>query len=462
MAKILNRSQYGNLSCLWGVFKANFTKVDDELRPNSLKVKSDFSNNPLDYCSGGEYFSDALSKKIEREKYCPFLEAKTDNRICQWVHSENHDPQKSKPVGQAAIALNIAGLVNLNTTANGRTQSIIWTENAEKFNKMEWPSKEASNYLVKQILGYGPILGLAYYLNNISSREIKTTDIKSELMVKPTNEVVPVNCDQGTTTQVKSWDGNTSSDASSRTTSALLSLGSSVGLVTPKGFLESQLELDKEENQTCFENFIGNDKEPSETKEKQDDIPKKLLPFFLSEWLIQRAKKGKTNFPRTYYIEKEFVSELLQSDLQVKKGINFDNFVPAATDRNKGNKCECCDENVVNNARKEYGPISRNRKMLLIEGLRKASNLNKLLDLKKLAETSSKYSDFHIKKDNQLNVLINIERYNVIFYGFPNQLIDKNKLKPLVKADKGAFGEAPEGIKTKIEKILTPDKFTSR
>jgi len=429
MANVLNRSQYGNLSCLWGVFKANFSEVGDDLALSDLKVNNDQSNNPLEFCPGGEEFPESLSERLGRDRYCPFLKSRTDERICQWVHSKEHDPQKSKPVGQTAIALDIAGLAKLNTTKSGRTKSLTWLDNALKVNKMEWGSDELNEYFINNILGYGPILGLSYYLNERDTPKVKSSDIKSNLMIKPTNDIVEVMCENGTKTIVETWDGNTSPDASARTTSALLSLASSVGLVKPKGF------------------SLNNDL---------------LNPTNVSNWLNERAKNGKRTFPRTYYIENENVAKVLNGGIEVERGINYKNFIPKPSDRNKGNRCECCKANVINMARKDYGNISRNRKMLLIEGLRKAANNDSLLDLKILSDRSCDYDSFYFNEDSQYNTLLNIERLNIIFYGFPNTVIGGHKLKPLIKAKENAFGEPPAFVKIKIDEILNDEVFLKR
>jgi len=419
LGNILNRSQYGNLSCLWAIFKTRF-KENDVIKISDLKISDEYSINSIDICHGGQSFPTFISEEIGRNRYCPFLKNRADERICQWVNSTTSDTQKSKPVGQTAIALNICGLAKLNTTKEGRTKSLTWNSGLNEIHNLKWGDETVNEFLIRNILSYGPIIGLAYYLHKFEKKIITVDQIKNHLMVKPSNEIVNSKCSNGSITPVLAWDGNTSSDPSTRTASSLFSLASSIGLVKPIDF-------------------------PEDTE---------INPYSYSNWLIERAKNGVMNFPKKFKIQIEKLESVFNDELIVKNGINYIHFIPKATDRNEGNICRCCKKNVINNARKQYGEISRNRKFLLLESLRKAKQENKLVNLKELAEKSSEHNSFCINKETQYSTLLNIERFNIIFYGFPNTIIKEHYLKPLVNTSENSFGKPPYFVGKMIDDIL--------
>ncbi|MFW9889324.1 MAG: hypothetical protein ACFFER_14145 [Candidatus Thorarchaeota archaeon] len=429
MANIINRAQYGNLSCMWAVFQSRFTQAGDSRDISELKVSERFELNPPDICTGAEIafkekpFPKSVAIDLGRERYCPHLEARTDDRICQWVQAKGDDTQKSKAVGQAAISLEFLGLGNLNLTKSGRARSITWTKEAEEIHDMDWGDPNLESYIFDNLMSYGPLIGFAYYLMRLNKLESNRFDIRNEMMVLPSSETVPTKCDNGTITDVMIWDGNTSTDAATRTTTALFILGSSIGITTPTSF------------------------------------PRRVdqTPSSVSDWLNRRALDGKKSFPRKYRINQKKIHDLFDSIPIVRKGISYIHFIPKATDRNKGNRCLCCGQNVVNNARKQFGPSSRNRKMLLLEALRIAGDEKKLVNLKELSKMSLGHKGFYTNKETQFDTLINIERENVIFYGSPNQIVDDYMLNPLVRTTTNTFGDIPRLVETKISQILNED-----
>lgn len=432
MANVINRAQYGNLSCLWAIYKSRFTSAGDSIPISNLKVSSSYGRNPYNVCEGASLAArqnplpKGIAKFLGRDEYCPFLESRTDGRACQWVHSSDvYDSQKSKPAGQAAIALEIVGLGEIEMTSSGRAQSLRWTHAAHNLSTLSWGSSKVDEYLAENALFYGPLLGLAFRLLENAQSSVSSSDVRQDMMIRPSGDVVETKCSNGTVTEVGIWDGNTSSDAASRTTSALLSLSASVGLTRPSGFPAS-----------CA-----------------------LEPSAVARWYNTRAVEGNTSFPRKYYVQIGFLDNLFRSKPLVKRGIHYIHFVPKPTDRNKGNRCSCCKENVVNNARSQYGEISMNRRYLLLQALGRASDKDSMLNLEKLAKESVRHDGFYFDTSDHLKTLLNVERENAVFYGFPNRVVDTYLLEPLVRAESGSFGNPPSAVQHTVDKILSANLY---
>jgi len=339
MTNIPNRSQYGNLSCLFAVFKSRFTKVNDTLKAKDLKYSKRYKSNAVDICYGHKRFPEALIKRIGREYYCPFLKSRTDKRVCEWVHAENHDTQKSKPVGQTALMLELFNLTRNNYNENtGVLIDMKWTAKADEIFNYKWGDQELNEYFLHHLLGYGPIINLINILNTYKKKEFNRNELYPFLIIQPTNDPIRVLCDCGESYELSIWDGNTSYDAVTRSTATLLSLLAQTGSIAPK-------------------------------KMKNLSI---LNPIDYSNWLTTSTQEGQTSFPAKWVIQKDVVKQYCNNKFNLHNGISYIHFIPKATDRNKQNKCEKCNINFLNKARIKYSSISQNRKLLLIVALKMA------------------------------------------------------------------------------------------
>ena len=361
-----------------------------------------------------------------REFYCPYLQSRTDKRVCEWVHAEDHDTQKSKPIGQASLMMEIMGITknNLNES-NGRLIDIEWTNKAKELSSYEWGDARLNQYFLKQILGYGPIIALINILNNYTKKEFNRNELYPYLIIQPTNDPVNFTCDCGKSNTLNIWDGNTSYDAVTRSTATLLTLLAQTGAAAPK-------------------------------KLKDMDI---LKPIEYSNWLMECAKKGEKSFPAKWVIQKNIIKIYCEKKIELINGISYVHFIPKATDRNKQNKCSSCDLNLLNKARIKFGSISQNRKLLLIAALKKALEKNKKVDLEKLTNISLHDPAFYINKDTQLDILLNVERFNISLYGCYNELEDHFYLKPKVKFNLEMFKPYPSEILSKINILLSGESF---
>jgi hypothetical protein len=412
---------------MWGVFKSRFNGYGNTIDIAKLKYSKSYKINSVDICDGRLEFPKQIAEEVGRKYYCPFLESRSDARVCQWVHSEDHDPQKSKPVGQTAIMLDAMGLADLITTDGGISKKIKWTQEASRVFSYSWGDNDLDDYLISMIIGYGPIIALINKINVLGKDSFRPSDLYGAMKIIPSGELVNTSCSYGTSTLVQFWDGNTSDDAVVRTTASLLSLAASAGFVRAYGYPESE----------------------------------KMTPSAYSEWINNRAKNSLNSFPRKWKIEKEMVRQFMHASKDIKKGVSYNNFIPKPTDRNTGNKCNCCAENVVNNARKEYGPISKNRKLLLIRALEKAFQSNRKLDLRKLAQISLSDNEFFISPESQYETLLNTERHNVALYGCINKEED-GYLIPLINCSINAFGPFPDGILVKVDRLLSDSNIFVR
>lgn len=419
MANIPNRAEYGNLSCLWGVFKSRFNGAGNIIDVAKLKHSTSLKLNSVDICPGKVEFPSRIAEAVGRKYYCPFLESRTDARVCQWVHSDEHDPQKSKPVGQTAIIMEAMGLADLITTDSGISRKLKWTKEAAQVFGYTWGSNDLDDYLLSMITAYGPIIALVNDLYELGKDTFRPSDLYSGMQIIPSGEPVKTRCSRGTDTLVQFWDGNTSNDAVVRSTASLLSLAASAGFVKPDNYPESE----------------------------------KLVPSAYSNWINNRAKNSLNSFPRNWTIEKGRIGHFMYASKNIKKGISYNNFIPKPTDRNTGNKCICCEENVINNARKQYGQISKNRKLLLIRALEKSFQSKRKLDIRRLSQISLSDSDFYISSESQYETLLNTERHNVALYGCINKK-ENGYLIPLMNCPINAFGPFPSEILGKIDNML--------
>ncbi len=445
MANIINRAAYGNLNCAWAVFKSRYTNPGVTIKSADLKYSAEKMVNSIDICEGSLIaqekapLSPAIVKDQGRTRYCPYIKIRTGDNVCQWVQSSSKgtkDTQKSKASSQVPIIFDILDLIKPHYTKNGTLNGIEWTAKAHEVSSYEWGSKELEEHMTKCIQGYGPFLALTYYLHRHKSDEISSEEVSAYLYIRPSEEEVLVTCPDGIQKRLKNWDGNTSQDAGSRTTSTLLDLAASMGFLRPAMYPPT-LSL----NPFTVSKWMS-----EQEMEKKDETKKEENPH-------KKQKKSKIK----YHIEREKLNCFFENTPTLEKGIDYFHLVPKARSRGGQERCDRCGKNWINMAKLQYSHISQNRRLLLLEALKYASQKGKAVDLKKLTEISGRYPEFHFNRDNQLNVFLNIERVNATFFGIPNRLLDGEKLIPLVKVREDAYLKSGTHIDTMIANIVTND-----
>ncbi len=421
MANIPNRPLYGLLGCMKAVVDSRFNGVNNEVKLKDLKHSLDFKINAIDICPESVRFHKIVISKIKREKYCPLLDTNTDTRMCEWVHAIDNDPQKSKPVGQVAIILEALNLAILNHTHSGRVISVKWTKNAETVKKLSWDNPLLNKLLCKLLLEYGPIWGIAYYGSFVALNEnFVRNDILQYINIPFSKQMVKINCNCKSNDVILP-NGNTSSDAASRSTSALLHLSASAGLVYPDDY-----------------NYRINEA-------KIDDS----YPSYYYKWFFKNPKRKSA---QKWKINKEYLEKIMR-DLKFKRGISYDNLIPKATDRNRTNLCNTCGKNLMNLAKKEYGEIVKNRRYLLFEALRIAFDNNKKISLKKLVDLSKVNDRFAVnKKEHYYGLKLDIQLANLT--GFWISIKD-DYICPNIGADENAFDPIPKKIRNMAQKIIS-------
>ena len=381
MANIPNRAVYGFLGCLKGVVDSRYVAANQELSLSELKHDDNKPKNAIDSCPGGVPFPAVVAQHLSRERHCHFLDSSTDSRMCEWVHSITNDPQKSKPVGQCAIILEGLGLVDLQRSSNGNIRKLKWNSNADNIVKNHWGSSKLDNFLCKQLLEYGPVLGTVFFGNAYSKKNLfSKSSITPHINFPITNETVSFKCYCGT--RYDNFilpDGNTSSDAASRSTTTLLCLAASTGLIFPK---------DSDYYSQANNREITNH-----------------FPSYFYNWYISNSKR---KCPSNWIVNIERVNELLHSGEKYKfsRGISYSNLIPKSTDRNLTSKCSNCNTNLVNYSKKIFGDQVINRRYLLLESLRVAYDHGKKLSLKQLSIASLRHNEFFINECSQLDALI--------------------------------------------------------
>ena len=184
MSNLPNRSNYGFLSCLFSLLKSRYDPSIKDFNLTYLKYDETKNKNTIDFCSGAISFENKVqSNFLKREKYCPFVKDPTSKHVCNLVYSVQSDSQKSKATGTAALMLEILDLIKINYSESGKIKNINWTKNASKINQLNWGDKELGSYFIKKILSFGPVLGLIYFVKNLSSKngDFKRSQIKKFL-----------------------------------------------------------------------------------------------------------------------------------------------------------------------------------------------------------------------------------------------------------------------------------------
>ncbi|RFT16370.1 MAG: hypothetical protein OP8BY_1548 [Candidatus Saccharicenans subterraneus] len=426
MANVPNRAIYGLLGCLKGIIDSRFTRIGDIIEINELKHDNQKNVNPIDVCPGGTPFHPLIAKQIGRNKFCPFLESPTDTRMCEWVHSVDNDPQKSKPIGQCAIILEALGLVTLDRTKFGNILKLKWEMDSLIIRDNSWGSEELDNFFINRLLEYGPVFYTALLaLQHSKDGIFYRSDLIPQMSFPLNNDLISFRCLCGN--PINNFilpEGNTSFDAVSRQTTALLCLTASSGLIFPFDITYK----------------INSDPRISDH-----------YPSYFYNWYLKNPKR---KCPEKWCVNIDNIKSILAKRPKIKRTISYPNLIPKSTDRNMTNRCSRCNKNIVNLSKIFFGDKIRNRRYLLLESCRLAFDNSCAVSLTKLYEISSKYEDFYINKHTHLRALISDIQVVNLCGLFVN--IDHSNLKvtPLLGAEPDAFDPVPYKIRRQANEII--------
>ena len=428
MANLPNRPQYGNISCIFAIFKSRYVK-NGIFTPGSLKFDGTHPSNAIDICPGSNPLHSVLGSKYTptRNYVCPHFKSTSGAllSVCQMVHSEKYDGQNSRPVGSAVIMLEALGLsqeVNLGEFPSRKNQK--WTNFAYACSKFNWGDPVLTSLLQGKLSTYGPLIHLAMELKKRNNSSITRVLAKVIFTIVSSNDSVDVICPGGTKHSMSMNDGNTSADTPSRNTTTLMYLAMALGLVSTSTFSASGEPTD----------IVG-----------------------VSNWLNNNPKM---TAPKKFDVNMVRVNQLL-SNPTLSNAIYCKYFTTKGTHRNSGLACTCgCgSKNLYNNAKKKYDGISRQRKLLLCEALAQAKRRGKKLDLNTLSKLSETNQKFALKTSTHLNELTNVELHNVSLFGAIHS-IDNNLITPEISIPANTFGHLDSkyidaGIMTDINTILS-------
>jgi len=427
MANIPNRAIYGLLGCLKGIVDSRFYENGQPMSLSGLKHDTGRQVNSIDVCPGGKEFHPVIAKRLGRTRYCPFLDSNSDTRMCEWVHAVDHDPQKSKPIGQCAVILEGLGFAELIKTKTGKATGLTWTAKTKELTTKEWGSKDLDTFLTNCLLEYGPVLGVLFWGNFLAtSGSFDRQSLVQYIKFPISNDSVDIKCDCGENYKLILPDGNTSSDAATRSTTALLSLAASAGLIYP-----------------------------SDEKYKSN-MPEKSSSYFPSYFYSWQLENPSRTSPRKWEVNNYKVKKITTAKHQIQRGLSYLNLVPKSTDRNATNRCEKCSLNMVNLAKKKYGGIVANRRYLILESLRIAFKTGRAVSLKQIALESQKFPNyFVINKGHHLQSLetdLQIAQLSGLWLKCDDKNGDKI-FSPQIGATNNAFGPAPKEINHHIKTI---------
>ena len=384
MPNLPNRSNYGNLSCLYAVWKSRYNKKENFINIKDLKFDKRKSHNTIDYCTGAINFDNSLiEQRLNRKKYCPFVDDRNSEHVCNFVYSVDSDSQKSKPVGQAALMLAVFDFANLIYTNSGVNKSIIWNNENSKILNLNWGDKKLNEYLVTKILEFGPIVGLIQQIKkNLNSNNEFNKSVLSGFLGFP-NFIINQN--------VGSFCAN--KNCKNKLVNYLIDIGSSN---------DSKIRsLKPLINLLAYTTVI----KPLKAKDK---IQNTIIDF--DDWLFKEGNYS--SFPTKWYFDDKKLSELnfYRNNMRVIKTIEYRNLVQKKTHRNSEDRCNLCEKNIINNFFNKYESVLKYRRLLLIKLFISSSLDNKNLNKKSILNfflkrnlfLSKSYSD---ELDSELNFL---------------------------------------------------------
>jgi len=410
MANLPNRAQYGNISCIFAVFKSRFAR-GGIFTVSSLKFDETSRRNALSFCPGAVPLAPALGDVYTpvRTNRCPHFK-NTGSSLrsgCQMVHSLTYDGQKGRPVGSTAVMLEVLGLSEeVNGAAFPTRGNQRWTAFATRCFAYNWGNAALTSLLENKLQAYGPLLHLANELSKAGRTQITRSQAKDIFELKNSTDVVSVTCSNGSSTQMAMADGNTTPDTASRNTTTMMRLAMALGMVSTPNFVASGNTQD----------LVG-----------------------VSTWLNNNPRLAGA---RRYDVDLSRVNQILNNPT-LQGAIHCKHFTTKGTHRNSGAGCACgCGtRNLMNINKSAYDPISRQRKLLLCEALREARDRGQRLDLNRLASLTNTNPKFSIDTTTHLNQLINVDLHNISLYGAIHSFDNStNLLTPLVNIPTGAFG----------------------
>jgi hypothetical protein len=410
VANLPNRPQYGNISCIFAVFKSRFSP-GGTFTASSLKFDGTSRTNALNFCPGAVPLPPALGTAYTptRTQRCPHFK-NTGSSLrsgCQMVHSLSYDGQKGRPVGSTVVMLEALGLSEeVNGAAYPTRGDQRWTTFATTCSAYNWGDAALTSLLENKLQTYGPILHLANELRKAGINQITRVQAKDVFELKNSTDIVQVTCTRGTSTATPMADGNTTPDTASRNTTTMMRLAMALGMVSTPRFDASGYTQD----------LVG-----------------------VSQWLNDNTTMMASS---QYSVNLTRVNQILNNPT-LEGAIHCKHFTTKGTHRNRGVGCACgCGtRNLMNTTKSVYDPISRQRKLLLCEALREAGVRGQRLDLNRLASLTNTNQKFSITPATHLNELMNVDLHNVSLYGAIHSYDDtSNLLTPLVNIPAGAFG----------------------
>lgn len=410
MANLPNRPQYGNISCIFAVFKSRFIR-NGNFTASSLKFDGTSSTNALNFCPGAVALPPLLGSAYTpaRTNRCPHFKNQGSSLMsgCQMVHSVQYDGQKGRPVGSTVVMLEALGLSEEVDGTDYPSRGLQrWTTLATTCSGYNWGDRPLTSLLETQLRSYGPLLHLANELRKAGRDQITRVQAQNFFQLRNSTDFVSVTCPNGTSTQMAMADGNTTPDTASRNTTTMMRLAMALGMVSTPRFDAS-----------------GN--------------PPDLVG--VSTWLNNNPGLKAAS---SYTVDLAVVNQILNNPT-LRGAIHCKHFTTKGTHRNSGAGCTCgCGtKNLMNTNKSEYDPISRQRKLLLCKALGEAKDRNLSLDINRLASLTSADRKFSINDATHLNELMNVDLHNVSLYGAIHSYTNSsNLITPMVNIPLDAFG----------------------
>lgn len=377
------------------------------------KHKEGGENNPIDFCTCSKEFNFETSIVFRRKKYCPFLKGESSKSYCYLTNSNVLDTQKSKAVGETIQALEALGLCKRTLNSLQRLKHATLTRDGLTISQYDFFEKESRKYYEKEVVNYGPIVGLLHFINSTDSDEIDHRDL-SKNMGRPNN------CDKVT---LRSGDelifnDGDALDARTRTTGALQAWLTYIGYARP-------LDFEVGDSFSDSDNFFSN--------------PKNKLGY--SKLYVNQKKI------RSFFESKPFVARPLSYDFYIK-GVGTAREYSQRTESGK---------QLVNLALKQYASKIRNRRLLLIYSYAIASQKDKALNLANIGKFSNyDNSPFVVDDSTHQQNLIDNEANFLHIAGAPFLRAKENYdiIYPRVKIDPMKMKQKNQFIIAEIDKVL--------
>lgn len=374
MAYLINRNPPGRLECLHNLIKFISNKYNIGEQFNMKDIKYDpAEDNILNHCNL------LKSNNLLNIKYCPYKDNPLNTSGCSLTNGVNDDTTKSKEISNTVNALDALGFLYR------KKRNIELTTEGLLFSKTDFNSIEMLNIIRKAVSGYGMFIGFLAQIKLVERTNFDTNEIilgypkSDEKIYYEGNSII--------------ISGGSESDSNTRTKSCLLAWGVSCGF-----FIPENLDNINYDSNTLYQKVT-----------RDYTLAKK-----------RNLRKYKViNFP----------TNLFEGNHIVTKPLDYNNLTKNTGALRENNQAK------IRELTLKVEPKIKNRRYAIIYALNMAFLAKTSLDFDSLINFLNDYPELFIVNQDSFEDIMYSELNIAFMVGTPFEVIENNKLKPLVGVD---------------------------